>query len=259
MLALVVTGESWSRRCPAGCFWFGEVAVDGGSGDTEFRGDLFDGVGAFSVCPLFLVHFAGHNSFYVSCERAFDPTLIGRPVIVLSNNYGCAVARSDEAKALGLEMGAPWFKLETDATLRGAGLVAKSSKYELYGDLSSRVMQLLGRHSAGVEVYFLYPKICCCLARWPKHWVRCSSWSSPDQEDTRAASSVCCRMRLQSRFQLDREPECCHDFGERRRRNSAACLHPGDGWPGHSGILTESHLRPAFSTPSIANVFTEAH
>ena len=59
------------------------------------------------------------NSFYVSCERAFDPTLIGRPVIVLSNNDGCAVARSDEAKALGVEMGAPWFKLESDAAIRG--------------------------------------------------------------------------------------------------------------------------------------------
>ncbi len=55
------------------------------------------------------------NSFYVSCERAFDPTLIGRPVIVLSNNDGCAVARSDEAKALGIEMGAPWFKLAPTA------------------------------------------------------------------------------------------------------------------------------------------------
>ena len=55
------------------------------------------------------------NSFYVSCERAFDPTLEGRPVIVLSNNDGCAVARSAEAKALGVEMGAPWFKLAADA------------------------------------------------------------------------------------------------------------------------------------------------
>jgi DNA polymerase V len=55
------------------------------------------------------------NSFYVSCERAFDPTLVGRPVIVLSNNDGCAVARSDEAKALGIEMGAPWFKLAPTA------------------------------------------------------------------------------------------------------------------------------------------------
>lgn len=56
------------------------------------------------------------NSFYVSCERAFDPRLVGRPVIVLSNNDGCAVARSDEAKALGVEMGAPWFKLAPTAT-----------------------------------------------------------------------------------------------------------------------------------------------
>ena len=55
------------------------------------------------------------NSFYVSCERVFDPTLEGRPVIVLSNNDGCAVARSSEAKALGIEMGAPWFKLAADA------------------------------------------------------------------------------------------------------------------------------------------------
>ncbi|KAA0977195.1 Y-family DNA polymerase [Paeniglutamicibacter gangotriensis] len=91
------------------------------------------------------------NSFYVSCERAFDPTLIGRPVIVLSNNDGCAVARSDEAKALGIEMGAPWFKLAPTAD--SLALVAKSSNYELYGDLSARVMQLLGRHSAWVEVY----------------------------------------------------------------------------------------------------------
>ncbi|MBP2376454.1 Y-family DNA polymerase [Paeniglutamicibacter psychrophenolicus] len=91
------------------------------------------------------------NSFYVSCERAFDPRLIGRPVIVLSNNDGCAVARSDEAKALGIDMGAPWFKLAP--TAERMGLVAKSSNYELYGDLSARTMQLLGRHSAWVEVY----------------------------------------------------------------------------------------------------------
>ena len=91
------------------------------------------------------------NSFYVSCERAFDPRLIGRPVIVLSNNDGCAVARSDEAKSLGIGMGAPWFKLAPTAA--STGLVARSSNYELYGDLSARTMQLLGRHSAWVEVY----------------------------------------------------------------------------------------------------------
>ncbi|MBM7767529.1 nucleotidyltransferase/DNA polymerase involved in DNA repair [Glutamicibacter nicotianae] len=58
------------------------------------------------------------NSFYVSCERVFDPKLDARPVIVLSNNDGCAVARSSEAKALGVEMGAPWFKLAADAGRR---------------------------------------------------------------------------------------------------------------------------------------------
>lgn len=91
------------------------------------------------------------NSFYVSCERVFDPKLEARPVIVLSNNDGCAVARSSEAKALGIEMGAPWFKLAADADR--LGLVAKSSNCELYGEMSTRVMKLLGRFSAWVEVY----------------------------------------------------------------------------------------------------------
>ncbi|MFK0085451.1 Y-family DNA polymerase [Glutamicibacter sp. NPDC090743] len=91
------------------------------------------------------------NSFYVSCERVFDPKLEARPVIVLSNNDGCAVARSSEAKTLGIEMGAPWFKLAADADR--LGLVAKSSNYELYGEMSARVMKLLGRFSAWVEVY----------------------------------------------------------------------------------------------------------
>ncbi|WP_461634880.1 Y-family DNA polymerase [Glutamicibacter soli] len=91
------------------------------------------------------------NSFYVSCERVFDPKLEGRPVIVLSNNDGCAVARSAEAKALGIGMGDAWFKLAADADR--IGLVAKSSNYELYGEMSGRVMQLLGRFSAWVEVY----------------------------------------------------------------------------------------------------------
>ncbi|MGP5265239.1 Y-family DNA polymerase, partial [Glutamicibacter arilaitensis] len=91
------------------------------------------------------------NSFYVSCERVFDPKLDARPVIVLSNNDGCAVARSSEAKTLGIEMGVPWFKLSADA--ERLGLVAKSSNYELYGEMSARVMKLLGRFSAWVEVY----------------------------------------------------------------------------------------------------------
>ncbi|WP_440589828.1 Y-family DNA polymerase [Pseudarthrobacter phenanthrenivorans] len=91
------------------------------------------------------------NCFYASAERAFDPSLEGRPLVVLSNNDGCAVTRSPEAKALGIATGEPWFKLAPRA--REWGLVAKSSNYELYGDISARVMELLGRYSAWLEVY----------------------------------------------------------------------------------------------------------
>ena len=91
------------------------------------------------------------NSAFVSMERVFDPSLRDRPAVVLSNNDGCVVARSDEAKALGIPMGYPWFKLE--ATADQHGLVAKSSNYELYGDMSSRVMAVLSRFSAWIEVY----------------------------------------------------------------------------------------------------------
>lgn len=91
------------------------------------------------------------NSAFVSMERVFDPSLCDRPAVVLSNNDGCVVARSDEAKALGIPMGYPWFKLE--ATADQHGLVAKSSNYELYGDMSSRVMAILSRFSAWIEVY----------------------------------------------------------------------------------------------------------
>ena len=91
------------------------------------------------------------NSFYVSCERVFDPKLAGIPVVVLSNNDGCVVARSDEAKALGIKTGEPWFKLAEAAPK--LGLVQRSSNYELYGDLSSRVMQLLARFSSEQEIY----------------------------------------------------------------------------------------------------------
>jgi len=91
------------------------------------------------------------NSFYASCERVFDPKLEGRPVVVLSNNDGCVVSLSAEAKALGVKMGTPWFKI------RGAadhwGLVARSSNYELYGDLSARMHELVGRYGAFVEEY----------------------------------------------------------------------------------------------------------
>lgn len=91
------------------------------------------------------------NSFFVACERFFHPNLAHRPVVVLSNNDGCVVARSDEAKQLGVKMGEPWFKLEKRA--EKLGIVARSSNYELYGSLSNRVMNILGRYSAWQEVY----------------------------------------------------------------------------------------------------------
>ncbi len=91
------------------------------------------------------------NNFYVSCERVFNPKLEGRPVVVLSNNDGCAVARSAEVKALGVPMGAPWFKMQELA--RKHGIIALSSNYELYADLSDRMMEILGRFSPDQEIY----------------------------------------------------------------------------------------------------------
>ena len=91
------------------------------------------------------------NNFYVSSERAFDPSLEGRPLVVLSNNDGCVITRSPEAKALGISMGTPWFRIAGQA--RDWGLEVRSSNYELYGDLSARVMELLGRHTEHLEIY----------------------------------------------------------------------------------------------------------
>jgi DNA polymerase V len=91
------------------------------------------------------------NNFYVSCERVFRPSLQGRPVVVLSNNDGCAIARSNEAKDLGIKMGAPWFQikhLEDEA-----GLVALSANFTLYGDMSDRMMSLAAGLGPTQEVY----------------------------------------------------------------------------------------------------------
>lgn len=91
------------------------------------------------------------NSFYCSCEAVFRPSLWGQPVVVLSNNDGCAIARSPEAKALGVKMGEPWH-LHRDQWGR-AGVQVFSSNYELYGDMSARVMHTLGLHAAALETY----------------------------------------------------------------------------------------------------------
>ncbi|QPL44920.1 Y-family DNA polymerase [Halomonas sp. A40-4] len=90
------------------------------------------------------------NNFYVSCERVFNPTLEGRPVGVLSNNDGCVVARSNELKALGVEMGAAMHLLSPQIRRQA---VLLSSNYALYGDMSRRVTEVLGEFSPHVEVY----------------------------------------------------------------------------------------------------------
>ena len=91
------------------------------------------------------------NNFYVSCERVFQPWLQERPVVVLSNNDGCAIARSDEAKALGIKMGAPYFQLHE--LERDAGLIALSANFALYGDMSDRMMSLAAGLGHLQEVY----------------------------------------------------------------------------------------------------------
>ena len=91
------------------------------------------------------------NNFYVSAERVFNPKLEGRCVVVLSNNDGCVVARSGEVKALGVPMGGPWFKLKDLA--RQHNIIALSSNYTLYADMSNRVMAVLSEFSARQEIY----------------------------------------------------------------------------------------------------------
>ncbi len=91
------------------------------------------------------------NNFYVSCERIFNPKLENKPVVVLSNNDGCAISRSNEAKKVGVKMGEPWFKLRKLA--KQYDIVAQSSNYTLYADMSSRVMTILSQFSPDQEVY----------------------------------------------------------------------------------------------------------
>ena len=91
------------------------------------------------------------NSFYVSCERLFNPRIRKKPVVVLSNNDGCIISRSNEAKALGIKMGEPYFKAK-DIIIKNKVEVF-SSNYSLYGDLSRRVMRTLKRFNTEIEVY----------------------------------------------------------------------------------------------------------
>lgn len=91
------------------------------------------------------------NNFYVSCERVFRPSLVGKPVVVLSNNDGCAIARSNEAKALGIKMGHPWFQCRRFESEHG--LVALSANFALYGDMSDRMMAVAASFAPRQEIY----------------------------------------------------------------------------------------------------------
>lgn len=98
-----------------------------------------------------LVALVDCNNFYASCERVMAPRLEGKPIIVLSNNDGCVVARSNEAKALGIAMGVPEFQIRS--LIRAHHVEVFSSNYTLYGDLSQRVMETLEQFSPNIEVY----------------------------------------------------------------------------------------------------------
>lgn len=98
-----------------------------------------------------MIGLADCNNFFVSCERVFRPNLIGRPVVVLSNNDGCAVALSNEAKALGLKRGDPYFKIRDIAEQHN--VIFFSGNHRLYGDMSARVMTTLRSYCTDIEVY----------------------------------------------------------------------------------------------------------
>jgi DNA polymerase V len=91
------------------------------------------------------------NAFYVSCERVFQPELRDRPTVVLSNNDGCVIARSTEAKALGITMGEPYFKMRHRPECRDVAV--RSINFTLYGDMSQRVMDILSDYAPDIEVY----------------------------------------------------------------------------------------------------------
>mgnify|MGYP000869494161 CR=1 FL=1 len=91
------------------------------------------------------------NNFFVSCERVFNPKLKNKPVVVLSNNDGCVVARSNEAKKLGIKMGEPFFKIQS--LVKIYDIKYFSSNYKLYGDLSARMMNIINEFCPDVEIY----------------------------------------------------------------------------------------------------------
>ena len=138
------------------------------------------------------------NNFYVSCERVFQPRLHNIPMVVLSNNDGCAVARSNEVKALGVKMGAPWFSLKDLALLHG--IEAFSSNYTLYADMSQRVVDILRDYAPDLEVYSMGIGPTKTLAKFANHLAKkqavfegvcdLNALSRPERQDWMAQTEV---------------------------------------------------------------------
>lgn len=101
--------------------------------------------------PLQRIALIDGNSFYCSCERAINPKYLQKPLVVLSNNDGCVIARTQEAKSLGIAMGEPWFKVKH--LVQSKNLIAQSANFDLYGDLSNRMMNIIGQFSPYQEIY----------------------------------------------------------------------------------------------------------
>ncbi len=95
------------------------------------------------------------NNFYASCERRFRPELNGLPVVVLSNNDGCVIARSEEAKKIGIKMGDPWHLVDTELQKQ---VHCFSSNYVLYGDMSARMMNNIGRYTPLMRASWIFPE-----------------------------------------------------------------------------------------------------
>ena len=140
-------------------------------------------------------------NFYVSAERIFDPTLANVPVIVLSNNDGCAVARSDEAKALGIKMGEPLHLLQDK--IKAHGVRVFSSNYTLYGDISRRVVNVYEDFTPNVEIYSIDE----CFLDFSGFKDRDGHARAMRREVLRRLSAVCASDQLRRLLQMLR---CAH-------------------------------------------------
>ena len=123
------------------------------------------------------------NNFYASCEQSINPHLRNRPVVILSNNDGCIIARSSEARALKIKMGVPYFKAKEK--LNKLGVAVLSSNYSLYGDMSKRLMNLLNNCSEKIEIYSIDEAFISILRPKDKNlnpWA-CLLYTSPSPRD----------------------------------------------------------------------------